>query len=237
MATKAGIFNLPLNRESGLIFPRQYCADVFYGITEGTLKSYLTLKELHTDIIERSGRTDILSIFNVIHYDFSSQESWQFPHPFLAQKHESIILSGIFTQFMFDVFIFRVWEGAFLGPILTARCAPTNPSPRAIGLGPSHPPHAVFSYHSKMLLRGTFRKKRLLSIKQALCLHVQPVTKPWPPRSHADYSGPGRNNQRTRGKGPLGFLWINISAHVHATSTAYGCTSPSTLYMATVLGL
>lgn len=75
MATKAGIFNLPLNRESGLIFPRQYCADVFYGITEGTLKSYLTLKELHTDIIERSGRTDILSIFNVIHYDFSSQES------------------------------------------------------------------------------------------------------------------------------------------------------------------
>lgn len=70
-----------------------------------------------------------------------------------------------------------------------------------MGLGPSHPPHAVFSCHSKMLLHGTFRKKRLLSIMQAFCLHVQPVTKPWPPRSHADYSGPGRNNQHMREKG------------------------------------
>lgn len=44
MATKADIFNLPLKRESGLIFPRQYCSDVLYGVTEGTLKNILHLE-------------------------------------------------------------------------------------------------------------------------------------------------------------------------------------------------
>lgn len=44
-------------------FPRlkQFYSDVLYGITEGTEKSYFTLKQLHTEIIERGSKTDILS--------------------------------------------------------------------------------------------------------------------------------------------------------------------------------
>lgn len=36
---------------------------------------------------------------------------------------------------------------------------------------------------------------------------------------------------------PLGFRWIKISAHVNATSATYGCTSPTTLRIAAILGL
>lgn len=101
---------------------------------------------------------------------------------------------------MFDVLTCRDGEGAFLGPLLTVCCAPTNHSHSVMGLCPSHLPHAVFPYNSKTLLHSTFRKKSFLSIMQAIYLHVQPVTKPWPPRSCTDYSRPGRNNQHTRGK-------------------------------------
>lgn len=97
-------------------------------------------------------------------------------------------------------------------------------------------PMLVFSYISKMLLHGTFRKKRLLSIMEAICLHVHPVTKPWPPRARTDFSGPGRNNQRTRGKGrtprlPLdqhqctrscyfGNIWLYLREYfMHSSST------------------
>lgn len=63
IATRSDIFNPHLNRESGLIFTRlrKFCSDVLYIITEGTEKSYFTFKQLHTKIIERGGKTDILS--------------------------------------------------------------------------------------------------------------------------------------------------------------------------------
>lgn len=99
-------------------------------------------------------------------------------------------------------------------------------------------PMLVFSYNSKMLLHGTFRKKkkRLLSIMEAICLHVHPVTKPQPPHAHTDFPGPGRNNQHMRGKGrtprlPLdqhqythscyfGNIWVYLTEHfMHSSST------------------
>lgn len=60
---RSDIFNPHLNRESGLILTRlrKFCFDVLYIITEGTEKSYFTFKQLHTEIIERGGKTDILS--------------------------------------------------------------------------------------------------------------------------------------------------------------------------------
>lgn len=63
IATRFDRFNLHLNRERGLIFTRlrKFCSDVLYIITEGTEKSYFSFKQLHTEIIERGGKTDILS--------------------------------------------------------------------------------------------------------------------------------------------------------------------------------
>lgn len=62
-ATRSDILNPHLNRERGLIFTRlkKLCSDVLYIITEGTEKSYFTFKQLHAEIIERGGKTDILS--------------------------------------------------------------------------------------------------------------------------------------------------------------------------------
>lgn len=80
------------------------------------------------------------------------------------------------------------------------------------------------------------KKKILLSIMEAICLHVHPVTKPQPPHAHTDFPGPGRNNQHMRGKGrtprlPLdqhqythscyfGNIWVYLTEHfMHSSST------------------
>lgn len=126
----------------------------------------------------------------------------------------------------------------FLGLILAGRCAPTNPSPRAMGPGPSRLPHACLLLQLKDVAAWHLqeKKKLLLSIMEAICLHVHPVTKPQPPHAHTDFPGPGRNNQHMRGKGrtprlPLdqhqythscyfGNIWVYLTEHfMHSSST------------------
>lgn len=105
-----------------------------------------------------------------------------------------------------------------------------------MGPGPSVCPMLVFSYNSKTLLHGTFRKKKTSEHHGSFCLHVHPVTKPRPPRARTDFPGPGRNNQRTRGKVrtprlPLdqhqrthscyfGSIWVHLTEYLmHSSST------------------
>ncbi|KAF2983413.1 hypothetical protein EK904_008686 [Melospiza melodia maxima] len=84
-------------------------------------------------------------------------------------------------------------------------------------------PMLVFSYNSKMLLHGTFRKKGLLSIMEAICLHVHPVTKPRPRAlAHISLGLAEVISVQEGEEEPLGFLWINISAHVPAALATHG---------------
>lgn len=122
------------------------------------------------------------------------------------------------------------------GPQFNGALCTTQPQPQSNGAG------SFLSAPRCLLLQLTdvatqhLQEKRLLSITQAICLHVQPVTKPWPPRSRTDYPGPGRNNQRTRGKGrtprlPLdqhqctrscyfGNIWVYLTEYfMHSSST------------------
>lgn len=80
-------------------------------------------------------------------------------------------------------------------------------------------------------------KKRLLSIMEAsVCMYI--LSPSHGPHALAQISlGLAEIISVQEGKEePLGFLWINISAHVHATLAAYGCTSQSTSCTAAALG-
>lgn len=122
------------------------------------------------------------------------------------------------------------------GPHFNRALCPNQPQPQSNGAGsfPSAP--CCLFLQLKDVVTRHLQEKRLLSIMQAICLHVQPVTKPWPSRFRTDYSGPGRNNQRTRGKGrtprlPLdqhqctrscyfGNIWVYLTEYfMHSSST------------------
>lgn len=72
---------------------------------------------------------------------------------------------------------------------------------------------------------------------EAICLHVHPVTKPWPRAlAHISLGLAEIISVQEGEEEPLGLLWINISAHVPATLATHGCTSQSTLCTAAALG-
>lgn len=135
-----------------------------------------------------------------MHYIFSSQESWKFPCPFPEQNHEKIILSGIFCIVHVWCAYIQGWRRSISGSHINSVLCTNQPQPQRDGAVPFPSAPCCLPLQLKDIAAQHLQEKSFLSIMQAIYLHVQPVTKPWPPRSCTDYSRPGRNNQHTRGK-------------------------------------
>lgn len=124
----------------------------------------------------------------------------------------------------------------FLGLILAGRCAPTHPSPRAMGPGPSHLPHACLLLQLKDVAARHLQEKRTSEHHRSYLFACTSCHQAMAPRARTHFPGPGRNNQRTRGRGrtprlPLdqhqctrscyfGNTWVYLTEYfMHSSST------------------